>query len=181
MYRALAVPLGNVVVVMVGGLGTGLIVIDRAFSPVRGIVSVARTVKLDVPSVVGVPVIAPVASFKLKPGGSAPETTLHFGAPVPPVAVRVVLYLDPAVPSGSVVVVIRGGIGAGLILTDKRCSSNKPAVSVARMVRGKVPATVGVPVITPVEAFSSIPGGIRPLVMRHDTAPLPRSAASVAV
>ena len=36
---------------------------------------VALTVKLNVPAAVGIPVIAPVASFKLRPFGSVPSET----------------------------------------------------------------------------------------------------------
>jgi phosphoribosylcarboxyaminoimidazole (NCAIR) mutase len=48
------------------------------------------TVKFDVAAVVGVPVIAPVAAFKLRPAGSEPVITvqLTYGG-VPPVAPNV--------------------------------------------------------------------------------------------
>ena len=39
--------------------------------------SVTCTVKLDVPEPVGVPVIAPVAAFKLKPAGKDPVVMIH--------------------------------------------------------------------------------------------------------
>jgi len=44
---------------------------------------VALIVKLNVPAVVEVPVIAPVVSFKLKPVGSAPPATAHVIGVVP--------------------------------------------------------------------------------------------------
>jgi hypothetical protein len=52
---------------------------------VRDFASVTCTVKLLLPIVVGVPVIAPVLLFKLKPGGKLPEVMLHVkgGVPVP--------------------------------------------------------------------------------------------------
>ena len=49
---------------------------------------VALTVKLNVPAVVGVPVIAPLIPFKLKPAGRLPLAILHVIGVVP-VAVRV--------------------------------------------------------------------------------------------
>jgi hypothetical protein len=36
--------------------------------------SAARTLKVNVPAAVGVPVMAPVAGLSVKPAGSAPET-----------------------------------------------------------------------------------------------------------
>ncbi len=39
--------------------------------------SVTLAVKFDVPDAVGVPVIAPVLVFKLKPAGRLPVLTLH--------------------------------------------------------------------------------------------------------
>jgi hypothetical protein len=44
---------------------------------------VALIVKLNVPAAVGVPVIAPVDSFKLKPAGSVPLATAHVIGVVP--------------------------------------------------------------------------------------------------
>ena len=46
--------------------------------------SVAVTVKLEAPALVGVPVIAPVPEFSDKPAGSAPAVMLHFSGGVPP-------------------------------------------------------------------------------------------------
>ena len=48
----------------------------------------ALTVKLDVPAVVGVPVIVPVFTFKPKPAGRLPTVILHVIGVVP-VAARV--------------------------------------------------------------------------------------------
>ena len=48
----------------------------------------ALTVKLDVPAVVGVPVIAPVSTFKLKPAGRLPMVIAQVIGVVP-VAVKV--------------------------------------------------------------------------------------------
>jgi len=50
-------------------VGTAVTIMLRAFVPLP-VAFVALTVKLNVPIAVGVPVMAPVASFKLKPAGS---------------------------------------------------------------------------------------------------------------
>ena len=72
--------------------------------------SVALTVKLDVPAAVGVPLILPVLAFIDKPAGSAPADTLHV-KDVPIVggtAESAAEYGDWTSPWGSVVVVITG-------------------------------------------------------------------------
>jgi len=61
----------------------------KALSVVRGgvLLSVTRSVKVDVPTVVGVPLMA--APLKDSPAGNVPDTRDHVYGPVPPVAVRV--------------------------------------------------------------------------------------------
>lgn len=51
--------------------------------------SIACTVKLKVPVVVGVPEIAPVDVFRFNPDGKDPVATIHVYGAVPPVALRV--------------------------------------------------------------------------------------------
>jgi len=53
--------------------------------------SVTMTVKVDVPDVVGTPLICPVAAFKVRPVGKAPAVTLHVYGVVPPLACSVEL------------------------------------------------------------------------------------------
>ena len=57
----------------------GLTVRANAFDAVCGVPaeSCTWTVKFDVAAVVGVPVIAPVAAFKLRPAGSEPVITVQ--------------------------------------------------------------------------------------------------------
>lgn len=55
-------------------------------------VSFAVIVKLYVPVIVGVPVIAPLLAFRLKPVGKLPTVTVYDNGPVPPVATTVWLY-----------------------------------------------------------------------------------------
>jgi len=80
-------PTGKEVVVIVGATGTGLMTILSTLV-VFPAAFIALIVKLDVPSVVGVPVIAPLAVFKLNPAGSLPLANDHVIGSVP-VAVRV--------------------------------------------------------------------------------------------
>jgi hypothetical protein len=51
--------------------------------------SVTRTVKFEVPAVVGVPVILPVEAFRAKPPGSAPVAIDQVCGWVPPLAINV--------------------------------------------------------------------------------------------
>ena len=73
-------------VVIVNDGGAAFTTIDRALVSKRDRVSVAFTVKLNVPSVLGVPEITPVVGFSDKSGGSDPTLTAQARAPVPPVA-----------------------------------------------------------------------------------------------
>lgn len=62
----------------------GLMMIVYACKPVAPTLSVAVTVKLNVPPSVGVPVNAPLVASD-KPVGSAPDVTANVATPVPPV------------------------------------------------------------------------------------------------
>jgi hypothetical protein len=53
--------------------------------------SVTVTVKVDVPDVVGTPLICPVAAFRVRPVGKAPTVTLQVYGVVPPLACSVAL------------------------------------------------------------------------------------------
>jgi hypothetical protein len=70
--------------------------------------SVTLTVKLDVPTVVGVPVIAP-APVKVRPAGRLPVLTVNASVPAPPVTAIVWLYDIPTMPFWSVATGITGG------------------------------------------------------------------------
>src|SRR5580704_11161286 len=63
------------------------------------------TVKFAVPTVVGIPAMAPLL-VRVRPGGSEPATGSHAYGDKPPVADKVMLYDAPTVPPGSEVVVI---------------------------------------------------------------------------
>jgi hypothetical protein len=86
---------------------------------------------------------------------------------VPPVTPSVCCEYDvPAVPDGSEVVVIDGGVGAGLIRICSGCVADRFAASVTFAVKLYVPAVVGVPEMVPLEA-SVRPGGNVPVPTDH--------------
>ena len=76
----------------------------------------ALTVNVDVPAVVGIPLITPVLAFSVRPPGKLPALTLHVIEAVP-VAARVWLYAVPTVPSGRLVVVMVGAVALGFVFT----------------------------------------------------------------
>jgi len=82
---------------------------------------VARTMKVETLSAVGVPLMMPVEEPKLSPEGSAPVVTLHVSGVVP-VAARVCEYALPVTaPGKGDVVKIEGGVtaaGAAISVTD---------------------------------------------------------------
>ena len=81
-YVIPTVPLGSV-----AGFTTSAAAITRVYArdPVAPSVSVPVIVKLNVPAVLAVPEIAPLAAFSDHPVGSEPAVTANATAPVPPV------------------------------------------------------------------------------------------------
>jgi hypothetical protein len=75
-YAVPTVPLGRLVVEIIR---TGLIVMANVNAAVCGVPSesVTFTVKVDVPTTVGVPEITPDDSFNVRPDGRAPDEMLH--------------------------------------------------------------------------------------------------------
>jgi hypothetical protein len=59
---------------------------ESALVAVALTLSVTLAVKLEVPPVVGVPVIAPVEATRESPAGRLPEASDHVSGVVPPVA-----------------------------------------------------------------------------------------------
>jgi hypothetical protein len=59
---------------------------DSDFDAALPTVSVAVTVKIDIPAADGIPEITPVEAFRLNPAGKPPEMMDHVSAPVPPAA-----------------------------------------------------------------------------------------------
>src|SRR5205085_2648716 len=104
-YGVPSVPPGNAAVVM---LRPPAMVMDNAFDADAPTLSLTASVKLAVPAVVGVPVIAPVPALRFSPAGSAPTVTDQLSGAVPPLAVAVCEYATPAVLPGKALVVITG-------------------------------------------------------------------------
>jgi hypothetical protein len=171
-------PLGNVVVVMVGGIIATFMIMDNDFVSLPALL-VALTVKLNVPAAVGVPEIIPVVE-SAKPVGRLPLDIDHVMGAVP-VAVSGWLYDVPTVPLGNVVVVMTGATAEVPIVIDNAFVS-LPALLVAFTVKLNVPIAVGVPEIVPPE-YSVSPFGRLPLANDHvkGAVPVASSGALYAV
>jgi hypothetical protein len=165
--------LGNYVVVIVRA---ALTAIDRAFVADCPKASVTFTVKFELPVVVGVPDMVPVA-LRVRFAGSDPLERLQTSVPTPPVACNVSLYGKPTVPPGSEVVVIVGGI-AGLMMIERPCVTVWPLASFTSTVNDEVPVTIGVPEMTPVAGFRLRFCGREPVAMLHINGPLPPVACT---
>ena len=130
--------------------------------PTQAFASVAVMVKVAAVVLVGVPVIAPVLVFRLKPAGSEPLVTAYtYGeAPAPAAALD-----EYGVPMESVLfnvaIVSTGQIFSVIVRVPLH-----PRASVAVKV-SEVPAPLsvpGVPLMTPVPALKVKPAGSVPLV-----------------
>src|ERR1035441_483731 len=131
-----------------------------------------------VTGVVGVPPISPVEAFSAKPAGNVPAVSCHVKAPVPPVAARLWEYATPTWPLGRDVVVIVNVAGAMVRFKFAVAVCAEDPESVTLNVSGvAVTGVVGVPPISPVEAFSAKPAGNVPAVSCHVKAPVPPVAA----
>jgi hypothetical protein len=70
--------------------------------------SVASTVKFQLPAWIAIPVSAPVALFSVNPGGNAPAVTAHVYPPAPPAAVRFNGHDVPSRQPGAATVMTTG-------------------------------------------------------------------------
>ncbi len=129
--------------------------------------SLADIVMLNDPATEGVPLITPVLAFKVRPVGSDPLAIDQVYGVMPPAARNVALYALPAVALGSDVVVMTRGTGATVSVNARLAVAGVAAESVTETVKVNEPATVGVPVITPVLAFSVKPAGNVPFEIAH--------------
>ena len=86
LYDVPAVPPGSEVVLMESAPE---IVIVRLFVAMALLLSATCTVKVLLPAVVGVPVMAPLEALRLRPAGRLPLVTDQLYGVAPPVAVRV--------------------------------------------------------------------------------------------
>ena len=160
---------GREVVVM---FGAALMTMLKSFSFVCINESITRTRKLNVPAEVGVPLSKPAStlSVKLVPGGRVPLTKDQVYGVVPPLAMVARLIDAPTVPgdSGEAVVMTKGTEMVTVYArplppgSPKNSFAFAPQRSRARIAKLKVPAVVGVPLITPVLEFRERPGGSDP-------------------
>jgi hypothetical protein len=90
--------------------GGGLIVKENSLLAGAPLTSVTWMVKLEVPAVVGVPLIRPVAEFRVMLAGNVPAASVQVRGNVPPLTTTACEYLTPTVPCGNgELVVITGG------------------------------------------------------------------------
>jgi hypothetical protein len=87
LYATVAVAAGNGDAVVMSSCG--LMVKAKAFAAGRCRLSVALIPKCEVPAVLGLPLITPVAVFKERPPGKVPALTAQVYCPLPPLAVTV--------------------------------------------------------------------------------------------
>ncbi len=112
-------------------------------------------------ALVGVPLIAPVDAFSIKPGGSPPALTdqLLYGG-VPPLAVKVAEYGVPTMPDGGFPVMV--SCGAAIVMENGCGVEVAPRLSFTVTLKLNLPAVVGVPPITPLDGSSARPPGSAP-------------------
>jgi len=87
--------------VIAGQPALAMVIVYRRL-PEQPFASVAVIENVNVPGVVGVPVIAPVPGLRIRTGGNAPLDTENAYGAVPPDAETLWLYAVPTVPFGSV-------------------------------------------------------------------------------
>jgi hypothetical protein len=116
---------------------------------------VVLTVKFAVPLVSGVPEMAPVAEFRIRLCGNAPDMIVHEYGVLPPAAAKDWLKLEPVVPLVREPVVMAGFVST---LIERVLESVIPLWSVTFTIIEKFPFTVGIPEITPSELID-IPDG----------------------
>ena len=131
----------------------GMIVYGQVVVAVTPFASVTSMEKE--PAAVGVPEIAPVDVFRVKPAGNVPTTENVYGA-VPPVTVSGPLL--NGTPTSPVVPLARHvNCGGGTIVYGQVVVAVTPFASVTWM--ENEPAAVGVPEIAPVDVFRVKPAG----------------------
>jgi hypothetical protein len=117
----------------------------------------ARTVNDAVPSVVGVPVMAPVEVLRDRPTGSWPLVTAHAIGDVP-VALKNALTSAPTLALMVAALVIVGAT-ADAVVVIVNGDLPLPEALVAVIVATAVPDAATVPVIAPVDVFRVRPVG----------------------
>ena len=123
--------------------------------------SVTRMVKVDDPTVAGVPDMTPRA--RLSPGGSDPVARAQIYGGVPPDALSPCEYGVPTEPGGNAeVVMLRTG---ALISSDRAAVVEADMLSVTLREKLEEPAPTGVPLIIPPARLK--PAGSDPLAIDH--------------
>src|SRR5215469_9856089 len=129
--------------------------------------SVTRTVKLEVPTRIGVPVMAPLPELKLSPCGSWPVVTLHVYGGIPPLAESEAAYGAAVLPAGKDEGEIERGCGCWIAIANCFCWTwlvgSVESVTCTVNGKGVELAAVGTPVICPVEVFRASSLGRAPL------------------
>ena len=126
--------------------------------------SVAFTVTVEVPAVVGVPLT--VQPVSVRPAGNVPLVIVQAYGETPPLTLIGAEYGTFTVPSGSVDVVSVSGAGAMVIVSGPVVVSTGFAESVAFTVTVDAPAVVGVPLTTQPVSFK--PAGSVPFVIAQE-------------
>jgi hypothetical protein len=111
----------------------------------------------NVPAAVGVPVIAPVEAFSVRPAGSVPTTVNVYGE-APPLTVMAGLL--NGTPTSPVPTAEQVTVGGDTIVNGQVVEARTPLASETWTVN--VPAAVGVPVMAPFDGFSVRPIGSVP-------------------
>src|SRR6478735_298543 len=122
--------------------------------------SATRTVKKNVPAVVGVPAIVPEL-LSVTPGGNDPAARLHEYEGRPPLALSVLEYGEATMPTASDAVDTETGGGAMVTERDLVPVPVGTSESATCTVNSNVPAVRGVPVIAP-ELLNVSPAGSDP-------------------
>src|SRR5579859_3467710 len=154
-------------------------VIVYARPPGHPLLSVAVTVKVAWLFDVGVPERTPLEPSSVRPAGNEPADTVYVYGATPPLAVSVWLNADATVmllSDGSVIVTPQPTVR----FSDCGLLTNGVALlSVAVTENVATPGIVGVPEITPVEAFNVKPLGSDPEVIDHVYGLIPPTALRV--
>jgi hypothetical protein len=103
------------------------------------------TVNENVPAVVGIPVILPLAGFSTKPGGRAPEITLQANGAAPPCVATALAYVASTVPGASDVVLIESAGGGDIVIVNCWLTAAAPPLSVNVTVKVVDPEPQGLP------------------------------------
>lgn len=130
-----------------------------------------------IPAALAVPLICPVAEFKVNPLGSAPPVMLHVSGGTPPVAVSGAVYGVPTCAGGKDDVVITS---SGATWIEQARSALAPLWSDTRSANVAEPALAGTPETMPESDAIVSPVGKLPDETPHVYGACPPSAVTVA-